>query len=92
MRYHDVIFETQGNARLQKQWHDERMRADALKAEVKASMATIRSPTSMAPQQICCRIRYDRRHLKEFLRNTVQLRSPARLVQCESPNEFIVHF
>jgi hypothetical protein len=33
----------QGNARLQKQCHDEKMRADALKAEVKASMATIRS-------------------------------------------------
>jgi hypothetical protein len=32
----------QGNARLQKQCHDEKMRADALKAEVKASMATIR--------------------------------------------------
>jgi hypothetical protein len=33
----------QGNARLQKQCHDEKMRADALKAEAKASMATIRS-------------------------------------------------
>jgi hypothetical protein len=33
----------QGNARLQKQYNDEKTRADALKAEVKASMATIRS-------------------------------------------------